>query len=178
MKTLDDYLYYEEKDPDIKIYCGDLTTSWYNKLITRRELWGKKKAINNRKNTSKSVSELVKRIINGWVIQFQKKAGEQGLSGFIKTSGLVQSVVIKNQKGITLTGIHLIMIFQILKSLVESATWLLMAVSKSFTKWRRKEKGFMDAWLHWKKLSNEHIVKEDTSFLVLMRTEREYARFA
>jgi hypothetical protein len=23
MKNLEDYLYYEEKDPDLKIYCGD-----------------------------------------------------------------------------------------------------------------------------------------------------------
>lgn len=23
MKKLEDYLYYEEKDPDLKIYCGD-----------------------------------------------------------------------------------------------------------------------------------------------------------
>lgn len=23
MKQLDDYLYYEEKDPDLRIYCGD-----------------------------------------------------------------------------------------------------------------------------------------------------------
>lgn len=178
MKKLDDYLYYEEKDPDLKIYCGDLMASWYNIPITRRWLWDREKATSSQKNMLQSGCVMEKNIIVGWAIQLLKRVVGQEHCDCLKTLARVPFVAIQNLKGITLTETPPIMIRQTLKSLVGSATWLLINVSQILSKWLKKQKASTDGWLLWKKSVKKLIVLEGMNTLALIKRGLGYAAFA
>lgn len=179
MKRLEDYLYYEEKEPDLKIYHGDMFDSWYNNLITRRSLWDRKGVIDSQKSILKSVSDLAGSITRGGVIQFRKKVAEQGLCVCSKVSAHAQYAEAKNQKDTISTEIRLTMHRLTLKSLVGNAIWRLTDALQTLSKRQKKLRVFTDAWLLWKRSISRHIVSEGINIQGwLMRRGQKYVVLA
>lgn len=176
MKSLADYLYYEEENPSIRIYLGDMIASWYNTLITRGYLWVNEKVISKLQNISQSVKGLVIRAGIGLGIKFPKKVAEQELCDYIKILGLALFVGTKNQNDIILTETPLTMINQTLKLLVENAIWSLMEDLQNLQRWLLKQVLSVEQLLEKLSLCKP-IVNEVIYFQELIQVEREYAKY-
>lgn len=176
-KQLEDYLFYEEKNPDIKIYCGDMFASWYNMLITRRMLWVRKKVTSNRKNILKNGSVLARSTTLGKATLFLKKVVGRGLCACLKLSGLAQYAEVRNQSAITSTETRQITIRQTSKSPAENAIWSLMAGWLGLQRWQKRLA--QSVKLLPERLGKcRRIASVGMSFQALMQMEREYVEFA
>jgi len=177
VKRLEDYLYYHEiGPPDIKIYLGDMIASWYN-TRNKEMLWVNEKVTNKVLNILKSVRELANKAGIGLEIKFPSKVEELGHYAYTRISECVRFVVLKNQSDTTLTETQQIMNHQTSRLLAVDATWSLTGDLLASQRWLKRAV-LSVAWLLKRLEKCRLTVNEDTCFLVSIRTEQGYARYA